>query len=70
MKTTNFKMLSKNQQEQVLGGKLPGGTHGTVVGWSCINGVYYADIQYEGGGDVSCGVYWGTTMPQIGEFAG
>ncbi len=72
MKTTTFNVLSKAQQNQVLGGKLlggGGGSHGTIVGWSYTNGQYYADIQYDGGG-ISCGVPWGPNEPVIGSNAG
>lgn len=69
MKKTMFNVLSKEQQNHVLGGKLPGGSHGTIVGWSYTNGQYYADIQYPGG-EISCGVAWGPTEPQIGSSAG
>ena len=69
MKKTTFNVLSKEQQNHVLGGKLPGGSHGTIVGWSYTNGQYYADIQYDGG-EISCGVAWGPNEPVIGSNAG
>lgn len=69
MENKTFNVLSKEQQSQVLGGKLPGGSHGTIVGWNYTNGQYYADIQYAGG-ETSCGVPWGSTQPVIGSNAG
>lgn len=69
MKTTTFKVLSVNEQKNVTGGKLPGGSHGTIVGWRYSNGTYYVDIRYEGG-ETSCDVPWGSSMPQIGDLAG
>lgn len=64
MKTT-FKALSEKEQKNVLGGKLPGGSTGTITGWRYYNGMYYVDISYDAG-DPSCDVPWGPDMPQIG----
>ncbi|PSK93527.1 hypothetical protein [Taibaiella chishuiensis] len=64
MKTTNFKVLSENEQQLVTGG-----SEGTIVGWRYHNGMYYADISYESG-ETSCDVPWGSSMPQMGSSVG
>ncbi|HEU4608624.1 MAG TPA: hypothetical protein VFS31_10990 [Chitinophagaceae bacterium] len=69
MVKTTFKVLSDKEQQQVLGGKLPGSTQGTIVGWRYYNGMYYVDIAYEDS-ETSCDVPWGTSMPQIGDSVG
>lgn len=65
-----FKALSENEQKQVVGGKLPGGSHGTITGWRFYQGQYYVDIQYASG-EPSCEVPWNEpNPPQIGDTVG